>query len=356
MWKKLRRNAAGNAFATAQAATLPAGQLTIAAVAATAQLPGAQGNVAAATLTTFGTRPPGIDSVTNPAGATGGSDAESDPAFRQRIRMYVSGIARGTESALVAAVLGAQNPATGDTILYASVQEDDTRPGRAILYVADAAGTDESVPTAVTGENATASRLGPPPHSAQGGETQLTLAHKPVATTAAVTVSSSTRGTLARGQNFTLNEATGVLTFATALAQGEVITAGYSYYTGLLAIAQRIVDGDPADRLNYPGIRAAGTQVVVAAPQVLIEPVSATLTVDPAYSLSQVQSAVRAAIATLMTGLPIGGNLIQAELIAAVMAVPGVVNVAFTSPPSDLLVAPGQLIRPPSDLSQIALY
>ena len=340
-------DAAGNVFATQEAATIPAGQTTIAGVAATAVLPGSQGNVGAGALTVFTSRPLGISSVTNPASATGGADAESDASFRQRIREYVAGIARGTVSALESAVLGAQDPITGDTILYAQVQEDPTTPGLSYLYIADAAGTDEAQPTAVTGEVATSGRLGPPPGSAQGGETQLALANRPVSSEAPFTVSSSTRGALQAGSQYTLNTSAGVLTFSPPLAQGEVITASYSYFTGVLALAQKIVDGDPTNRTAYPGIRAAGTQVIVAAPQILPEPISATLTIDPAYQTAQVQSAVTAAINSLMQGLPIGGNLILAELIASVMAVPGVVNVAFSQPSSDILAAPGQLIRPP---------
>lgn len=344
------------AFLTQQDATVPAGQASIAQVAAVNTLPGAAGNVAAGTLTVFGQRPLGIDAVINPTDATGGADAEPDAAFRQRIRQYVAGVARGTPSALIAAVTGAQDPVSGATILYAAIEEDETRPGRSTLYVADASGTAGSIPTAVSGEVLTAARLGPPPGSAQGGENILAFQHRPVSTDAPYSVTSSTRGALTKGRDYTLDEAAGAVTLTPAAARGEVLTASYSYFTGILALAQKIVDGDPSDRTNYPGIRAAGTQVVVKAPDVIIEAVDATLTIDPAFAAAQVQSQVRAAIGSLMQGLPIGANLLVAELISAVMAVPGVVNVVLNQPAMDVLAAPGQLIRPPPSLLSIGLH
>lgn len=349
------KDAAGNVFSTTQGATLAAGSTQLAGIPASAQVPGSGGNVAAGSLTIFGSRPAGITAVTNPNPATGGAEAEEDAAFRQRIYTYVSGLSRGTPDALTSAVLGAQDPDTGDTILYANIEEDPYRPGRSVLYIADAAGTDEAVPTLVSGEQMTASRLGPPPGTAQGGEKRLPLAHKPVALAAGVTLVHSTRGTLAVGTDYTLDEASGIVTFAAALARGDQVVASYGYFTGVIALAQKIVDGDPKDRRNFPGIRAAGTQVVVAAPQILIEPITATLTRDPGYLASEVDAAVRAAIGGLVQGLPIGANLLLAALTEVVMQVPGVVNVTWTQPAADLLVAPGQLIRPPSDLSQIVL-
>ncbi len=344
------------AFLTQQDATIPAGQASLGQVAASAVVAGIAGNVAANTLTVFGQRPLGVDAVTNPVAATGGANAESDAAFRQRIRQYVSGVARGTPSALVAAVTGAYDATSNQTILYAAVEEDETRPGRSVLYVADAAGTSGAIPTAVTGDVLTANRLGPPPGSAQGGEYLLAFSHRPVSTDAPYRVVSSTRGNLTPGQDYTLDEAAGAITLAVPCAQGEVVTADYSYFTGVIALAQKIVDGDPSDRSTYPGIRAAGTQVVVQSPTIIIESVDATLTLDPAYAAAQVQAQVRAAIGNLMQTLPIGANLLVAELIATIMGVPGVVNVVLNQPASDVLAAPGQLIRPPADLSQIGLH
>ncbi len=343
-------------FLTQQDATIPAGQASIAQIAATAALPGSSGNVPAGSLTIFGQRPLGVDAVTNPVDATGGADAETDASFRQRIRAYVAGVARGTPSALIAAVTGAQDPVSGSTILYAALEEDENRPGRSILYVADAAGTSGAIPTPITGDILTSARLGPPPGSAQGGERVLSFAHRPVSKDAPYSITSSTRGNLLPDQDYTLDEAAGAITLAVPCVQGEVITAAYSYFTGLLALAQKIVDGDPNDRSHYPGIRAAGTQVVVQAPDVVIETVDATLTIDPAYAATQVQAQVRSAIAGLMQNLPIGGNLLVAEVIAAIMAVPGVVNVALNQPAADVLAAPGQLIRPPPNLASIGIH
>ena len=54
------------------------------AVAVRAVIAGASGNVAAGTVTTMPVTIPGISVVTNPAAITGGYDAESDDALRER--------------------------------------------------------------------------------------------------------------------------------------------------------------------------------------------------------------------------------------------------------------------------------
>ena len=52
---------------------------------------------------------------------------------------------------------------------------------------------------------------------------------------------------------------------APGLRAGATVRATYAHYTGLIAEVQRVVSGDPDERLRYPGWKAAGTRVRVPA-------------------------------------------------------------------------------------------
>lgn len=335
-------------FATANDASMDAGVLSVPNVAARALVPGAAGNVAAGALTVFISKPVGVDGVQQPAAALGGQDQESDDAFRQRIYLYVAGLSSGTREALISSVLGATAPDTGDTILYADVVEyPTTRPGYSELYIADAAGTTEGQSTPVASPDVlTASSLGPPPGSAQGGEVKFAAAHKPIDPQAAYALTSSTRGTLAKGTQYNLEPASGVFYLTSAASKGEIFSATYSYRTGIIALAQKIVDGDPQDAKNYPGVRMAGSVVLVRPPQLLLQSVTAQLVTASGHDHSSVVTSATSAINSYLAALPIGGNVIFAKLIAVAMAVAGVTDVLLTSPTADVLVSPDQLVRP----------
>ena len=67
-------------------------------------------------------------------------------------------------------------------------------------------------------------------------------------------------------------------------------------------------------------------------------PVTGTLYVGPAYSLSSVRDAVYAAVKAYMQALPVGGTAKLAELYRTIMLVTGVTNVHLTAPTSDTTV------------------
>lgn len=69
---------------------------------------GAAGNVLANTITSFFTPIAGIDTVTNAAAATGGRDAESDPAYKARFPLFLDGLASADAAAIISAIAGVQ--------------------------------------------------------------------------------------------------------------------------------------------------------------------------------------------------------------------------------------------------------
>lgn len=70
----------------------------------TAVVPAEAGNVAANTVTQLKVPIAGVDTVTNPAATTGGSDIETDTALRERALVALIALGRGTVGAIAAAV------------------------------------------------------------------------------------------------------------------------------------------------------------------------------------------------------------------------------------------------------------
>lgn len=383
-----------------------------------ADQPGADGNAAAGTVIKFESKPAGVDEVVNLSAFSGGANKESDDSFRNRLKDFISGLARCNVSAIEIGLIGQQDPITSSTILFAKVFEDPVNRGNITVYVDDGTGSAESTEdtegetiaanlvwngttTITTGdtsevavgdfiglrsdnqvfeitgitpnvdititnpgaltiptgsgaggsfknpERVTLGLGGPPPDTAAGGEIVLYLDNIPIKDALPHRVVSSTRGVLVEGvaADYILNPASGQVNFITPLVTGEAVFAEYTYYTGLVAFAQKIVDGDPNDRENYPGYRAAGVLAIVQVPQVLLQNVEATITVLEGFDQAEVKTAVRQAIKDYINNLSISGDLIVAQLIRRIMAVSGIYNVQITTPANDIIILDDQLAR-----------
>lgn len=198
---------------------------------------------------------------------------------------------------------------------------------------------------AINGELLTEGLAGPPVNSAVGGEEYLYLTHAPVRISSTFTVTSSTRGALVGGLTYSLNPANGLIRFTPALAAAETIRVNYTYYTGLIDLVQRVVDGDPADRLNFPGVRAAGTAVYVTVPQVVPLTVRVTLQTARGTNRTSINTAVESAISSYINGLGISGDVIRNELIEQIMGVPGVVDCTLALPAANIVIQDNELPR-----------
>jgi hypothetical protein len=90
-------------FTTDAAVTIALGTAT---VDITAESPGADGNVAATTITSLGTPIPGVASVSNVNPTYDGTDVELDEDYRYRCKGALIALAKGTLEAIRLAVLG----------------------------------------------------------------------------------------------------------------------------------------------------------------------------------------------------------------------------------------------------------
>lgn len=325
----------GLTFITLEDGTVLAGVADTGNVLCQAKLAGADYNVDPDTITTFVNKPSGFDSVTNPAAVTNGADMEAHDAFRARLYLYLKSLSRATIPALAYAAMLAVDPATGQRVVYASVYEDPVSRGNVTVYVDDGTGTIETN-AAVVAETVVA--------AAAGGEVDLYLGNWPVKPTAAYTIYVNA-APLVEGTDYTLHTASGHIKLVAALAVADAVTADYTYYTGIVQLAQEIISGDPSDRLNFPGYRAAGISVVVLPPTIVWLTYLADISVAQGYSQVAVATKVAAAISNYTNTRGMGEDVVFNELVKRAMSVPGMYDITFRDPLQTRVVLDGQLAR-----------
>jgi uncharacterized phage protein gp47/JayE len=343
------KTASGIEFTTTAIGTILNGNTTSGNVPVVANEEGSAGNVALGTVTKFNAKPAGITGVTNTTDFSNGIDEELDDAFRARLKEFISTLPRSTLGALEFYATQIQL-ASGQRVAFARAVEDPLSRGEVVLYVDDGAGTAETS-TLISGENVTQGIAGLGGNSAIGGETFLTLDNKPLKPSAGYTITSPANlphfagRTLIEGTHFTLNDADGKLYFTPPLSAGERIFANYTAYTGLMAEVQKVIDGDPNDRLNYMGVRAAGVRVRVRTPTILQQIVEVNLALAEGYQQIEVAQQVSSAIQLYINNLGISGDIIRNEIIEKIMSVSGVYNCTLVQPATDIVILDDQLPR-----------
>jgi len=148
------------------------------------------------------------------------------------------------------------------------------------------------------------------------------------------------------GENYSIQVSGGngntILQFPTFIVRG---VDGYKYFTGLAQLVQHTIDGVDDDPDNFPGIRAAGVQVEVIEPIAKDIPINLTVVTNQGVVLSSIENDIKSAIIAYVNNLPVGGDVIVAELIVAVKGVEGVFDVTLISPTSNVVVASNELYR-----------
>ncbi len=133
----------------------------------------------------------------------------------------------------------------------------------------------------------------------------------------------------------------------------------YSYNTGLVAEANRIVYGDPRDPLTYPGVGAAGADIFIRGPLVARIQVSIDIRLATGVPFAQTVNQVRSSVSSLINSNPVGQSIAISAIISVVNAIPGILAVSISSPAysvnNDLIVLqPSQkaiIIDPTTDIS-----
>lgn len=110
----------------------------------------------------------------------------------------------------------------------------------------------------------------------------------------------------------------------------------------LVSEAQKLVDGYYDESGNRViGWKAAGVLCTVQGAVGSTRDVTMVVTPETGYTVAGLTAAIQSAVGAYIQGLGIGAAQIRAELIAAVMAVPGVYNCALSVPSGDVSGAVG---------------
>lgn len=309
-------------------------------IPARAELSGAAGNTAVGTVTRMVSVVAGTSGVTNPRPFVGGDDAESDDAFRARIRERTRSLARCIREALESRAKDAE--VNGQRVTVARCIPNVWRRGDVTLYVDDGAG-------GLT--NLFAWRLGAETlmSSATGGERYFYTTYKPLQGRAWTVKRNG--APLTKGTDYELVPPWGMITlsedvFPTGLAAGDTLTIEpYTYWTGLMAEAQRLIDGDPADPTNYPAWHAEGVVVRCAPPEVNLLVVRCVVAVLDGYTRETVIAQVRERLSDYVNSLNVGDDVILAELVQRAMDVPGMYDVNFERPTANTPIADDEVAR-----------
>lgn len=338
-------------------------------VAVQALTAGSAGNVGAGTITRRVTSIPGWDTVTNPVAVVNGEDRELNSSFLDRIKRWMRAQAgNAVPSALESLALtigvtehadstfSAVDPGTAvkvyeDTtptvrrVRYSKLVEDWWWPGVSTLYVDDGTGF-AGVPAGqlyvtLADEVLTAAAL--------GGERRFQTTWWPHELGTAFTLQKDTGGgwvALTEGVDYVRNAGNGWIVLAAALSVGDALRVhAYTTSLDLIRAVQWAIEGDPADRITWPGWRGSGLIVYVRRPTIVPIDVIGTITTAYGYDHSATATDCEAAVTAYLNTLPIGANVIWAQLIEEIMAVPGVTDVTLSTPTASVAVPDQNVAR-----------
>lgn len=121
----------------------------------------------------------------------------------------------------------------------------------------------------------------------------------------------------------------GKLQFTTQVEYGIY---SYQYFEGLIAALHQVIYGDPTNPLNYPGIRASGTNIRILPALIYRVLIGLAIRTQIGVPFQSVSDAVRASVAGYIGTLGVGDPVNLSQVVAAAQTVPGVLSVVITSP------------------------
>jgi uncharacterized phage protein gp47/JayE len=396
-------------YVTTQPGLIGQGQYESAPITAKAVNSGSTYRVEKETLTVFsGGTPFDGATVTNKEPAVGGTDGETDDQLRGRIISFIQGLSVGTKQKLKEGLIGVTDPDTGQKITSTGVIEDEENK-EVLVYIDDGTGiipTTVSFPATTLSAGITAGDgvisinnatdfpvagyllLTPDDDafteavkyidravtldgtavnnhansadvfyvdkflsSAEEGQNYCRTTYWPIERNSFRLWKESTSGVveeILEGTDFYLNRGTGdVKIIGTGLSAGEKLYGKYNYYTGIVAEAFKVIEGDDNDPSTYPGLKSAGTKVSVEVPTIKQIPVTLTITLDNQSASSGLFDVIAlqalSSVENYIQGLGINGNFILAEVIAIVMGIVGISDVTVQYPTGNITVLEDEL-------------
>jgi uncharacterized phage protein gp47/JayE len=394
-------------YQTVEEGVIVAGNYESGLVDIAALATGSDSNVAAGQITQFLSSPPvtGVG-VNNPSATTGGREEETDDDFRSRIISRTDLLSRGTKKAIEQGVIGTTNTVTGQQILTAKLIENwITEDHR--LYIDDGTGlvpdtvtmasstvdgtqgvtsalkiaSVENFPSAgwvlLSANDSTDAELREyTSKDASSNELILDVATTNTHDDGKEVILVDVLDPAEVGQNYFqlsnypirendfeiydnesgqfemktstvdyfLNRTNGQVQYeGSGLSSGTQVLGHYNYHTGIVQLAQKIVNGDENDNIDYPGLVAGGVIINVDTPTLRQITVIISISVENGYTESEVSDDVNRAITAYIDSLNIDDNVIIAEIIEATMGVDGVTNCSVSTPSADIVVLEDEL-------------
>jgi uncharacterized phage protein gp47/JayE len=345
--------------------------------------------------------------VTNPSTTGGGRDREIDPEFRERLRDRLNQLSRGTPLAVESSVKGLEDPDTGQRIVSSQLLEDfednehslyiddgtgfqptrvimagSTLPapvgsGLGTLTVANSSDFPVSGWVLVSPDNPVAAELieysskndaantlslvglTTLAHAAsdevilvdvlplaEEGQNYFQLSNYPIQQNTAEIYhdGSGNYNKYVDGTDYFLNRTNGQLKFFDAgLPVGTQVLAHHTYYTGLVQLAQKVVNGDKDDPVNFPGYTAAGIIVHIDTPTIRQITVVLSIAAGVGFDEESIREDVKLVVENYIDGLRIGENIILARIVELAMSIRGVENTKILTPLSDIVILEEEL-------------
>jgi uncharacterized phage protein gp47/JayE len=345
--------------------------------------------------------------VQNTQKASSGRDRETDEEFRERGLNKLQSLARGTPLAIKTGVIGVEDPVTRQVVVSANLIEDfvldevivyvddgtgldpavanfpadstsasvtagvntsvilndaSDWPSSGKIFLLDTVNGSEvksfenrttntiSFSSAVTFSHPASTLVYLVEEVSAGAETgqrRFKLRHAPVVRgTLRIFVSDGTSYTeLEEFTDFRVNKGTGEFQIVddNGLDEGTTVYATYSYYTNIIAEAQRVLEGDLDNPEAYPGIKAAGIMLSVEAPVIKRITVRASITAAAGFSEASLVDSVAANIEAYINSKKIGEDIIRSKIIDVAHNVRGVADIVVITPTNNITVLDNEL-------------
>lgn len=306
------------------------GSAASSAIPATAVLEGSDPDAIPGAISTLvSTLSATVTAVTNLTSCHG-EDAETPAELVQRIRDYRRSMSKVNRSAQFALVRGVRLP-SGARVRFCAGTTDG--PGKPVILIDDGTGS-SGVSASIAAETIVA--------SAAGGEVELYTSRRPWSSSPTV----YRNGVAMTAAEYSTVPAQGQIYLVTALTAAEVITVGaYSVYEGLVAAAQKVLDGDPENLTLTPPASAHGLVTTVRPASVVSLTIAGVLTTKPGYDPVAEAEACALRISEYTNGGEIGAPWYTSKAIERAMASPGALKFVLTAPASDRYVLPTEVIR-----------
>jgi hypothetical protein len=306
------RSKDGFAYKTMTLVTIGAGATESNATSVIALRKGSLGNCAVEEIDRIGTPISGVTVCLNSAGIDNGADRQSRDDAYTTMRDYVRGISPATKPGILYRLKQIEDPTYGKVRFAKFGSVSPLTPGMISVYIDNGLGTAGPLTAVSAGEILLS--------SAVGGETSLYLDNWPINV-----VPTLYKNTVAMSPQPVWAYPTGQAQLTSGLTAMDAITAGaYSVFGGLVAIAQKVVDGSVADPTTYPGNSGAG-DIVRVLPAALYGAAQTTIGFKfwprTGVDKESLKAAIKRIVTQYVNSLDIGQRLFASDIIRLVRSV-----------------------------------